>query len=316
MVSAQKIWDAAPHNAFTDLERFKGRWFCVFREGQAHVSPDGKLRVITSTDGRRWTSAALMALPDGDLRDAKIVVTPAHELMLSGAVALREPSKFRHQSLAWFSHNGRRWSAPIKIGDPNFWLWRVVWHQGAAYSVGYHTVDPGFVRLYRSQDGGDFKAWVPTLFDQAEPNESALVFLPDETCLCVLRRDGQPGSGVLGEARPPYVEWRWRDLGVSLGGPQALRLPDGRIVVAARHYGGGAAHTSLLWLEPEAAKLTEFLRLPSGGDCSYPGLVWYRGLLWVSYYSSHEGKTSIYLAKIRLPPRAVSPVAPLSGRRF
>ena len=43
------------------------------------------------------------------------------------------------------------------------------------------------------------------------------------------------------------------------------------------------------------------LTLPSGGDTSYPGLVWHDGLLWMSYYSSHEGKTSIYLAKIKLP---------------
>ena len=31
-----------------------------------------------------------------------------------------------------------------------------------------------------------------------------------------------------------------------------------------------------------------------------PGLVWHDNLLWMSYYSSHEGKTSIYLAKIKL----------------
>jgi hypothetical protein len=43
------------------------------------------------------------------------------------------------------------------------------------------------------------------------------------------------------------------------------------------------------------------LVLPSGGDCSYPGLVWHEGLLWTSYYSTHEGRTSIYLARIRLP---------------
>jgi hypothetical protein len=43
------------------------------------------------------------------------------------------------------------------------------------------------------------------------------------------------------------------------------------------------------------------LTLPSGGDTSYPGLVFYDDLLWVSYYSSHEGKASIYLAKIKLP---------------
>ena len=40
------------------------------------------------------------------------------------------------------------------------------------------------------------------------------------------------------------------------------------------------------------------LTLPSGGDTSYAGMVWHNDLLWVSYYSSHEGKTSIYLAKI------------------
>jgi hypothetical protein len=78
-----------------------------------------------------------------------------------------------------------------------------------------------------------------------------------------------------------------------------LRLSDGRLVAAVRLYDGGA-RTSLCWVE-RAGKLTEFLKLPSGGDTSYAGLVARDGLLWVSYYSSHEGKTSIYLAKVRLP---------------
>ena len=79
-----------------------------------------------------------------------------------------------------------------------------------------------------------------------------------------------------------------------------LRLPDGRIVAAGRLY-DGQVRTSLLWLDAEAGKLTEFLKLPSGGDNSYPGLVWHDGLLWVSYYSSHEGETSIYLARVKPP---------------
>ncbi len=33
LVEVRKIWDQGPHNAFTDLVRFKNRWFCVFREG-------------------------------------------------------------------------------------------------------------------------------------------------------------------------------------------------------------------------------------------------------------------------------------------
>jgi hypothetical protein len=43
------------------------------------------------------------------------------------------------------------------------------------------------------------------------------------------------------------------------------------------------------------------LVLPSGGDNSYPGMAWHDGTLWLSYYSSHEGKASIYLAEIALP---------------
>jgi hypothetical protein len=79
-----------------------------------------------------------------------------------------------------------------------------------------------------------------------------------------------------------------------------MRLPDGRFVAAVRLY-DGRVRTSLCWLDPATAQLDEFQVLPSGGDTSYPGLVLHDGKLWVSYYSSHEGKTSIYLAKVKLP---------------
>ena len=67
---------------------------------------------------------------------------------------------------------------------------------------------------------------------------------------------------------------------------------------AVRRY-DGIVRTSLHWLDPEKATLTEFMKLPSGKDTSYAGLVWHEDMLWVSYYSSHEGKTSIYLAKVK-----------------
>ena len=85
LVEAKRIWDKAPHNAFTDLLRFQDRWYCVFREGSAHVSPDGALRVITSSDGRKWDSKALVTSRTYDLRDAKLAVTPDGRLMLNGA---------------------------------------------------------------------------------------------------------------------------------------------------------------------------------------------------------------------------------------
>jgi hypothetical protein len=99
LLMVTRIWDAAPHNAFTDLIRFQGQWFCAFREGEKHVSPDGSIRVITSKDGKAWTSAARVSLPELDLRDPKLTVTPRGELMLTTAAADRPKEPVSHQSM-------------------------------------------------------------------------------------------------------------------------------------------------------------------------------------------------------------------------
>ena len=294
----RKIWHAAPHNAFTDLIRHQDRWFCVFREGASHVSADGALRVITSVDGTTWESAALLRSDSADLRDAKITMTPTGEWMLSGAAALHDRREKTHQSLVWFSRDGRNWSAPQEVGDPNLWLWRVTWHGPQAYGLGYSCGADQYVRLYTSDDGCQFKPLVDRLFDEGYPNESSLVFV-DEHAYCLLRRDGEPGSGLLGQAAAPFTSWHWQDLGVKIGGPMLLRVPDGRLVAAVRLY-EPTVRTALCWVDPAAGKLTEALALPSGGDTSYAGMVWHDERLWVSYYSSHEGKTSIYLATVEL----------------
>ena len=41
LLDVRRIWDSAAHNAFADLLYHEGRWYCVFREGSKHVSPDG-----------------------------------------------------------------------------------------------------------------------------------------------------------------------------------------------------------------------------------------------------------------------------------
>ncbi len=303
LVRVQKIWDQAPHNAFTDLVRFQDRWFCVFREGQGHVSPDGALRVITSVDGRTWESAALITSSDSDLRDAKITVTPDGRLMLAGAEAINDPATHRHQSLVWFSDDGRTWSEAHEVGDRDNWLWRITWHQGRAYGFGYGCRnDNRGLRFFTSSDGRSFDTLIEQVpVEGTYPNETSLVFLPDDSAYCLLRQDGQPNSGYLGRSCPPYTQWTWKKLGVRIGGPHMVRLDDGRFVAAVRLY-DSPVRTSLCWVDPEAGTLTEFLKLPSGGDTSYAGLVLHDGLLWVSYYSSHEGKSNIYLAQVRITP--------------
>ncbi len=86
---------------------------------------------------------------------------------------------------------------------------------------------------------------------------------------------------------------------MQIGGPNFIVLDDGKMLASGRQYAakpvGAKTFVGRMNLESVAADVV----FPSGGDCSYPGMVWHKKMLWVSYYSSHEGKTSIYLAKVR-----------------
>ena len=307
IIEVKRIWDKAPHNAFTDLVRFNDQWFCAFREGRSHVSDDGKVRVIRSEDGVEWRSVALMEWDGGDVRDPKLSITATGQLMLNGAVRFLQPvDGNRHQSVTWLSDNGENWSKPFACASGlGTWRWSVTWHKGVAYSFGYSGKDKGGC-LYSSKDGKTWETIKAKVYPEGEygANETSLLCLENDTAYCLLRRDvGSRATGLLGISNPPYTDWEWKCLGVRIGGPKMIRLSNGRLLAAVRLYGGEGwqpAHTSLGWIDPESGRFTEALKLPSGGDTSYAGLVLYDDLLWVSYYSSHKGKTAIYLTKVKI----------------
>jgi hypothetical protein len=302
LIEVSRIWDRAAHNAFTDLVRYEGVWYCVFREGSKHVSPDGSLRVITSVDGKDWKSLALISHPTDDLRDAKLTVTPSGRFMLNGA-GMQADKPIRYHSMVWFSDDrGQTWDDGRRIGDPGFWLWRADWHNGIAYTFGYGTDRDRaqrLFRLYRSDDGSAYETLIDRVKVDNGVGEDRILFMEDDSALCLLRRETGPKTGLLGKSKPPYTDWTWQDLGLRIGGPNMIQLPGGRIIAATRLY-APRARTSLSWIDPVKGTMTECLELPSGGDTSYAGMALHDGLLWVSYYSSHEEKTSIYLAKVKL----------------
>ncbi len=296
IINVQKIWDKAPHNAFTDLVFYKDKWWCVFREGENHVSSDGAIRIINSADAVSWESAALIKSPDEDLRDAKLVITPHGDFMLSGAGALHKPNPYTHQSYVWFSKDGINWSEKTAVADPNFWLWRITWHKKICYGIGYDCGGKNHIRLYKSYDGKKFDILVDNLKQDKLPNESSIIFNGD-TALCFLRRE--EGNRLFGISKPPYKKWIWKDNGMCIGGPHMLQIPDGRIIAVVRLY-DGKVRTSVCQLNQDTGELKELLKLPSGVDTSYAGLVWHKDLLYISYYSSHEGKPAIYFASVQI----------------
>ena len=317
LVDVQRIWDQAPHSAFTDLIRFRDRWYCVFREARNHWGPgaQGKVRVIASDDGKQWRSVALFSDPEqGDLRDPKLSITPDDNLMV---IYFRRfnPTRFPKQNEQMYrrlSADGVEWTDQVEIGFPNRWLWRVTWHDGKAYGIshGGPPDKPPFTgdrsgELVVSEDGKQFAP----LAGFGSGGECTVRFLPDGTALCLQRSSMPRNQGLIGRSSPPYTKWEWKDLKTRIGGPDMIRLPDaveekagsaGRLVAVVRLY-DGEQRTSLCWLDPHEGTLTETLKLPSGGDTSYAGLAWHDDMLWISYYSSHEERTSIYLARVRFP---------------
>jgi hypothetical protein len=221
--------------------------------------------------------------------------------MLNGAARYPTPAGGlgTYRSIYWTSDDGKAWSPGAEILDDHLWLWRLTWHKDIGYGVAYSTSKDHTTHLYSTRDGRAFEPLVRDLFTPGHPNEHAMAFLPGDTALCLLRRDGADASAQLGIARPPYKQWAWKDLGLKIGGPALIRLADGRLIAAVRLY-DRKVRTSLCWVDADKGTLTEFLPLPSGGDCSYAGLVAHEGVLHVSYYSSHEGKSAVYLARVSL----------------
>ena len=301
VISVTRIWDGGAHNAFTDLIRWRDRWYCTFREGDDHVGGDGRIRVLVSTDGEKWTSAARVAEAGVDLRDPKLSITPDNRLMIvAGGSVYRE-------SVIWAASRGycsRRTAKhgvlPQRILEEGDWLWRVTWHDGRAYGVTYRTLPDASsewaLTLVSSADGRAFDR-VTTLSVPGRPNETTLRFMPDGEMVALVRREAGDRSAWLGRSRAPYTNWTWRELAHQVGGPNFIRLPDGALWASGRSYPGGP--------KTVVARMTldggyePVLTLPSGGDTSYAGMVWHADLLWVSYYSSHEGKTAIYLARVK-----------------
>jgi hypothetical protein len=266
--------------------------------------------VIRSDDGMNWESVALLDEPHVDLRDPKLSVTSDGRLMVNmGASYYHDTKRVGIESrVAFYNAEEEEFSAPIKVVLPDEartgfdWLWRITWHDGWAWGCVQQVPNRSdrALHLVRSQDGIHFEH--VTQLDVPFPTETTLRFLEDNTMIAMIRRAGGDSIGWIGTAKPPYTNWTFQKSNKRFGGPNFVPLPDGSWLAGSRGYGGKQATTALWRFDPQSAKFTDLLELPSGGDTSYPGFVIdeEHDRVLVSYYSSHEGKAAIYLATLRL----------------
>ena len=152
--------------------------------------------------------------------------------------------------------------------------------------------------LFKTTDGIHYDL-VTKLNLEDKPNEATLRVMDDGEMLMMIRREGGNFEGMWGRSMPPYTEWSWNSMGMRLGGPDFIELNPNLLIAGTRVYGSEERYTSLFAGE-RSGNFRKILQLPSGGDNSYPGFVIHKNKLYVSYYSSHEGNTSVYLAEIPL----------------
>lgn len=305
-IEVEKMWDQAPHNAFTDILRFNNAFYSTFREGANHVSgPGGKARVLRSADGKKWESVALFEVADRDVRDPKLSVTPDNRLMVlmdvesykDGKVASRKPY-VAFSSGAGFTEPKESVVDPA-IASWSDWVWRVTWHKGAGYAIVYQQ---DRIYLLRTKDGSYFEK-VSAIEVDGYPNESTIRFDRKDNIYVLIRREKADQMGVLATSSGPYQSWTFHKMDRRLGGPNFIFMGDDKLLIGSRLYPAAGTNDKVgtaLFLSDLNGKIYKTIGLPSGGDTSYPGLLVYGGKLWVSYYSTHEGKTSIYLAKVPL----------------
>jgi hypothetical protein len=208
--------------------------------------------------------------------------------------------------VSFSDHDGKNFSVPQaiqideKIRTDRDWLWRASWHRGVAYAVVYQPAgDSSILQLVKSRDGIHYSS-VTELDVSGRPNETTLRFTADDQMIALARREGGNAHGYIGSSAPPYSSWQWQELPARLGGPDLLIFPDGKLLAGTREYPPNRKSAMILARVTKQGDFRKLLTLPSGGDCSYPGLLVQDSLLYVSYYSSHEDKTAIYLARLRL----------------
>ncbi len=307
-ISASKIWDKAPHSAFTSLMHHNGYFYCAFREGFSHndrndhPNTNGRIRVIRSNNGIEWESYKYFQ-GKGDLRDPSLSVSPDGRLILlftevifSGKKPVSLQTMVSDLESALFYSDFK----PINIVSvngkkiSNRWLWKTTWHKNYCYGVAYGG---GSAILVVSNNGYDFSV-ITNLNVEGYLSEASIVFDKLDRMLVALRRDGNElNTGMLGISMPPYIDFEWKDSGIRFGGP-SLYYDTIRTILATRDFTQRGIRTALYTVDTNLS-VSRLIELKSAGDCSYPSLITVNDSLYISYYSSHEGgKASIYLSII------------------
>lgn len=320
VVSVRRAFHNGEHNAFTDLCRFRERFYLTFRscpDGHG-VNPTSSIIVLASEDTKTWEEVHRFSVARRDVRDPHFLIFDDKLFVYTGAwycgdSAPKNYEMNKHLGFAVWTEDGTTWHGPAMLeGTYGHYVWRAAQFGDKAYLCGRRKHEFAETKTREERDvlvesalleSTDGLVWQKVgLFQERFGDETAFLFENDGSILAIARSGaGRPAE--ICRAEPPYADWQRTTLDRYIGGPLLVKWGEDYLV-GGRSTLSGSAKTSLCWLDGD--HLQEFAVLPSGGDNSYPGFVALDDThAVVSYYSSHEkdadGKTitAIYLADLK-----------------
>ena len=305
------------HDAFTDLCRWHGRYFCAFREAQTHnITPRGCVKLVTSINGVDWDASTVMTHPLGDMRDPKFLRTQDTLYLLCGVYLPHPQHHERFQGLAnyggdnllcthvTYTHDGQSWAPMTPIMRPNYWAWSALELQNYGYvAASYHTGTSAHGQTIALWSGRSPLSMIlrETIYNGESvahdgkqlryahylPCEPVLYAIDEATVACCLRTETTMEIGVAHKMLP----WRWHTTPYTIHPGAVMRTPKGWILagrsVADVKDGEKLTTSALFALHGHVVE--PLLTLPSSGDTGYCGLAHGRqpNTALVSYYSQH-----------------------------
>ncbi|MEZ6061705.1 MAG: hypothetical protein R3C19_15260 [Planctomycetaceae bacterium] len=314
----RRVFHNGEHNAFTDLVKFRDRYYLTFRScPDGHmVHPTSSIIMLVSDDFDSWEQVHRFSVRNRDTRDPHFLVFQDKLFVYTGTWYSGETTLPRdqydlnkHLGYAAWTTDGSDWHSPVMLdGTYGHYVWKANTFGGKAYLCGRRKIDfdegpkgegdQVESLMLESDDGLIWKK--RAVFQPNRGDETAFQFESDGSLLAIGRSGSRPAQIL--RSQPPYTEWIRRDLDRYIGGPLLIRWGE-RYVVGGRRSTDHGPKTSLCWLDGDT--LHEFASLPSAGDNSYPGFIALSPTqAVVSWYSSHEkddngnGITAIYMADL------------------
>ncbi len=326
----RRVFHNGEHNAFTDLIKWKDRYWLTFRtcpDGHM-VHPTASIMILSSADLKEWRQEHRFSVAKRDTRDPHFLKFKGSLFVYTGtwycgdtSPAREDYTLNRHLGYAAWTGDGKSWKSPVMLeGTFGHYIWRAASYDGKAYLCGRRNREFDITAIGEGTsvesamlESDDGLIWrTRTLFQEARGDETAFLFEPDGRILAIGRCF--PDAQLL-ESSPPWTTWKRREFDRHIGGPLLVKWGEHYLVGGRKSdkdlVGDRGPKTALYWLNKDAEDaeglLTEFVELPSGGDNSYPGFLELSPTrAVVSWYSSHEkndageGITAIYMADLEI----------------